>query len=409
MPELRGNKGEWSEIYIFLKLMTDGQIYAADRNMEKLENVFLKIIKIIREEISSQKYEYYTGEKIKIFLNGTQIEPVVTRSEFAKNKDLLWKLLPALTNEEHACSEVEPFLSSIYITKLKAPASSRSEFFGGTQDITMEVMDYRSGIDSVVGFSCKSDFTANATLFNASQDNTNFIFEVTGKINDDIMDSFNTLFKYVMKNGERTARVATGARMHYLKECGCDLKYCRMCIENAERNLILSGGTEMPAIVAAMLKAYYFDGEGKTKNSSMLYLLEQVIEQNAAGYHFADTASLYYHKLGTLLYDMFTGMRLARPWDGRSSVNGGYIIAKNDGEVLAYHSCMADEFKDFLVERLGLESPSATRHNYMQIYKDGGRYYLNLNLQVRFKKKSANYNISELKMLSAYLNQINNN
>lgn len=409
MPELQGNKGEWSEIYIFLKLMTDGQIYAADRNMEKLENVFLKIIKIIREEISSQKYEYYTGEKIKIFLNGTQIEPVVTRSEFAKNKDLLWKLLPDMTNGDHACPELEPFLSRIYVTKLKAPSSSSSEFFGDTRDITMEVMDYRSGIDSVVGFSCKSDFTAHATLFNASQDNTNFIFEVTGNINDEIMEAFNALFKYRMKNGVRTPEVAMGARMQYLKKCECDLKYCRMCVENAERNLILSGGTEMPDIVAAMLKAYYFDGEAKSKNSSMLYLLEQVIEQNVAGYRFGDTVSLYYHKLGTLLYDMFTGMRLARPWDGRSSVNGGYIIAKNDGEVLAYHSCMADEFKDFLVERLGLESPSATRHKFMQIYKEDGRYYVNLNLQVRFKTTTANFDINELKMLSTYLNQINNN
>lgn len=27
---LAGNKGEWSEIYIFLKLLTDGELYAAD-------------------------------------------------------------------------------------------------------------------------------------------------------------------------------------------------------------------------------------------------------------------------------------------------------------------------------------------------------------------------------------------
>lgn len=38
MPNnLSGNKGEWSEIYIFLKLMSDGKVYAADRNMNRLK------------------------------------------------------------------------------------------------------------------------------------------------------------------------------------------------------------------------------------------------------------------------------------------------------------------------------------------------------------------------------------
>lgn len=38
MPtNLSGNKGEWSEIYIFLKLMNDGKIYAADKDMKKLQ------------------------------------------------------------------------------------------------------------------------------------------------------------------------------------------------------------------------------------------------------------------------------------------------------------------------------------------------------------------------------------
>lgn len=56
MPNnLSGNKGEWSEIYIFLKLMSDGKVYAADRNMNRLANVFLNIIKIIREEYRNQK------------------------------------------------------------------------------------------------------------------------------------------------------------------------------------------------------------------------------------------------------------------------------------------------------------------------------------------------------------------
>ena len=31
---LKGNKGEWSEIYVFLKLLADGKLYSADENLE---------------------------------------------------------------------------------------------------------------------------------------------------------------------------------------------------------------------------------------------------------------------------------------------------------------------------------------------------------------------------------------
>ena len=36
---LSGNKGEWSEIYIFLKLLDDGKVYAADKDMNLIPTV----------------------------------------------------------------------------------------------------------------------------------------------------------------------------------------------------------------------------------------------------------------------------------------------------------------------------------------------------------------------------------
>lgn len=392
MPNLSGNKGEWSEIYIFLKLMSDGKVYAADKNMNRLTNVFLNIIKIIREEYKNQKYEYYTGPIVKIFLNNAEVAPSLDLSDFQSAKDALWDVLKSAPRGNGiTCDTVEAFLSSIYVTKLKAPAAQQNEFFGGTQDITMQVQDYRNGIASVIGFSCKSDFTAKSTLFNASKENTNFIYEITGNIDDVLMDQFNSTYTIRNKKNKETGAmephevVAIRERIQLLKNAGCDIEYSNMSVNSAKRNLILSGGNEMPLIVANMLKAYYFEGEGQASNSSIDYALNYVVQNNSAGYEFDDIESMYRRKVGTLLYDMFTGMRLAKTWDGRSSVNGGYIVAKDDGDVVAYHSCMADEFKDFLIHQLGFESPSASRHQYMSIYKENDKYYLKLNLQVRFK------------------------
>ena len=75
MSEIKGkNKGEWSEMYIFFKLMSDRRVYGADKDMNKLKDVFLDIVSIIREEQAGKEYRYYTGDTVRITLNGTDIK-----------------------------------------------------------------------------------------------------------------------------------------------------------------------------------------------------------------------------------------------------------------------------------------------------------------------------------------------
>lgn len=366
---LKGNKGEWSEVYIFLKLLNDGKLYIADKNLNAIKNVFLNIVKILREN-----YSYFTGKTVRILLNDEELAGQIPLEKIQNYKEKIWNLIQSKISGNSIVStdEISDFFEEMKISKLRAPSSK-------TEDLKMEVQDYRSGINSVVGFSCKSSFSAEATLFNASNDNTNFRFKVTGNINDKIMNQFNNI---LTKQGH----IAIGERMMFLKKSGCDLQFIKTCKETAERNLILSGGTELPEIVGSMLKFYYFENEGKSENSSCSSALNYIAAKNIAKYRYSNNYDIYERKIGTLLYDMFCGMRLSTNWDGRSSVNGGYIVVKNNGEVIAFHSTVADEFKQFLITQLGFESPSASRHNYMKIEKKSGQYFLNLNLQIRFKK-----------------------
>ena len=41
---IAGNKGEWSEIYVLLKLLGEGVVYAGDGNLEKIDNLYYPII-----------------------------------------------------------------------------------------------------------------------------------------------------------------------------------------------------------------------------------------------------------------------------------------------------------------------------------------------------------------------------
>jgi hypothetical protein len=85
---LSGNRGEWSEIYVLLRLLADGKVYAADGELNKLENVYFPIIKIIREETKGEIKEYSTGDVIQIYINGKRVKEV-DRMDFDKESEVL--------------------------------------------------------------------------------------------------------------------------------------------------------------------------------------------------------------------------------------------------------------------------------------------------------------------------------
>lgn len=44
------NKGEWSEIYTLLKLLSEGQLFSGDAELNKIKDLVYPIIKILRSE-----------------------------------------------------------------------------------------------------------------------------------------------------------------------------------------------------------------------------------------------------------------------------------------------------------------------------------------------------------------------
>ena len=379
------NIGEWSEMYIFFKLMSDRKVYVADKDMNRLKDVFLNIISIIREENKGKEYRYFTGDVVKITLNGEEVA-TVDSFRFTDNAKKVWDMIISKKDTTFSNQEVIDFLSSIFIQNISSPAQKKSEFFGGTADIVLNTMDYRSGVNQIMGFSCKSDIDAAATLFNASGDNTNFEYEIVGDFDDEKMNAFNGMFHEVTKKGVTKYEVATGDRMRYLKECGVDLRFVNPVKDVARQNLVRCGGMEMPKILGGMLKYYYF--ECGAASVGVEDAIKYLADTDYVGYGFDDLYDTYRVKIANLLYAMFTGLRFSKPWSGRSDVSGGYIVVKRDGDVVAFHSCIADEFKDFLIDKLKFEGPSCSRHKYMEIYKkNDGKYYLKLALQFRFKLK----------------------
>ena len=64
---MKGNKGEWSEFYTFIKLLVDKKIAVADENLEKNEELVFPILSVIRDDVNNRvKYDIQTEDKIKI-------------------------------------------------------------------------------------------------------------------------------------------------------------------------------------------------------------------------------------------------------------------------------------------------------------------------------------------------------
>lgn len=80
------------------------------------------------------------------------------------------------------------------------------------------------------------------------------------------------------------------------------------------------------------------------------------------------------------------GMVPASPWNGRYQATGGYIIVKEDGDVLCYHIYNRNEFREYLFNNTRLDTPSKVKHHFGAIEENEGKQILKLNLQIRFVK-----------------------
>lgn len=87
-----------------------------------------------------------------------------------------------------------------------------------------------------------------------------------------------------------------------------------------------------------------------------------------------------------LLLASALGMTPAKEWNGRYDANGGYLVVRKDGEIVCYHFYNQNDVEDYLYNNTRFERASRTRYEFGFIYQQADSYYLDLNLQIRFKK-----------------------
>ena len=361
------NKGEWSELYAFIKLLKEGKVYAADENVERIDNVYFPIIKLIREEESKVITDFFTGSKIKIYKNGTLIDEI-DNSELKDPIIALYKkIFEGGSSGAFEISEAEEIMNNLHLTKVKASSAEK-------KDMTIQIHDINTGFEPIVGFSVKSDIGNPPTLLNAGK-NTRFVYEVFG-IDDTDMVDINSIDKDVAKE-------YMVERMDMLFSRAGAIRYCGMRDPVFEDNLVMID-SRMPELYGNMILNHYRFISNKIYDCGLLC---QILEQtNPLNYRKAD---IYKYKIKKLLCAAALGMTPGTEWDGLDNASGGYIIIKKDGDVVCYHLYNRNFFEEYLLRNTQFDRPSASRHDYGYIYKENGHFYIDLNVQIRFKSITA--------------------
>jgi len=362
---MAGNKGEWSEAYVFLKLLGDGKLYAADQNLNKITDLFYPIIKIIRSEIGSKR-DYLTNGEITIIDGYTkEILLKVSKIEFIKKANELFQELKKAKGRSFEVPSLEQFLKSIYYAKDKSEHSKKT-------DIRIVVHDLHTGLKPTLGFSIKSMIGKEATLFNGG-DGTNFIYKFTDvKHTEEEIKSINAI-KPTGKESKITLRINS------LLNRGAKINFVGVQSENLKWNLELID-TKLPEILAHLLLYKYAYGI----KSSFNELLKVLLEKNPLNFNLSNSHPFYEYKLKNFLADAALGMTPEKIWKGIYDATGGIIIVKENGEVVCYHIYNRNDFQDYLLNNTKLNQTSTTRYKWGDLYLQKDNPYIKLNLCVRF-------------------------
>lgn len=370
------NKGEWAEFYVMLKLLGEGRLYTADKMLKKKLDSYLDVLKVIRQEYETQVLEYIVDENnslVTIKPQGTDVMlATVPMSEFVENAATLFNSIKGAKGSSLAAPDsVCEFAQIIYVSKPKAPAvKAMKKLFGGKNDIIIEVRDGQTAIVSVMGFSIKSKFGQNATLFNAGS-SSQFLFKLSG-CTDETMAEFNAI-KDEKGRGWNLCR-------EYLKSHNIAMSFARTQFPTYGDNLFLVRESMARILAWCVYDRLIAD----TKGHGVMETTERMVAANPLG---VSNPDIYYEKaLKDFLMAGFTGMTAGNKWDGREQVNGGYIVVMDDGDVICYHSSDRETFRDYLYRNTYFEYVSADKYSWSRILKIDGEYYLPLNVSVRFYK-----------------------
>ena len=385
---LSGNVGEWSEIYVFFRLLADGRMNVADENLVAIPNEFYKILAILRKEATTENRYLRADDniiiKIKNEATGALEEFIMSVEQFAINADRLLEGMKKQSGKRSASyPDIQAFMNDLKIYSIKD--------IGHKRDITITIEDFHCNAAQTLGFSIKSFVGKQSTLFNPGA-GTNFIYKISFPKGIKIdCDKFNR-DTYNGKPGKIAYRFAK------LEELGAKVSFERVQSECLYQNLRTIDG-DLPKILAEALLLKYKLGLSQWKK-----IIPVLNDLNPMKYRISEESPVYEVKIKRFLQDSAMGMTPESEWNGFYDATGGQIIVKKDGDIVCYHVYELNRYLQYLFDSTKLEQAATSEdednpghvelgpkgkpskpYQFGWLYKENDEYFIKLNLQVRFK------------------------
>lgn len=363
------NKGEWSEFYVFIKVLGERQLIAADENLNAIPNLTYPVTKLLQIDTNITR-EYDLSQKSHLqltIIHGNQktTKKIKYKNIKSKTKAIFSDLMNA-SGSSFSLKNADALINQLSFGKVKAGSAKKG-------DINIVLRDHITSQDHRVEFSIKSYLGRLPTLLNPSKIGTKFTFKV---------DGFTGNIQDINDIGKTSKHRKVLRRIEAIKAANGKLVFDSMKSTSFQKN-IRKIDSFMPQILGEFLRLAN-EGHGRTikeltqratNSPNISSLLNPPFEYDDLKY-----------KITQLLLNIALGMVPQTKWDGFIKADGGYIVVKKDGEIVCFHVYNISQLGEYLFNNTSLETPSTrkSKYDFATLYKKNSDFYFDLNLQIRF-------------------------
>jgi type II restriction enzyme len=341
-----GNRGEWSEPYALLQLLSSPQLTFCNGTLNPIPQSKFQVKSIEVPASSAGDIITFSFEGKDIVAQSSRQTNTVAQLDIQIMLKKLFNLIKNSSSTTFQFIELDQLWNSLLNPEMKSISSIKS-------DIKIEVLNTINNTSKKYSFSIKSRLGSSTSLLNASQ-KTNFSYLLDSKI------------KLLNSTPKQLGSSVKNLPMSFI---GADSK-----IYKNNLNLI---NQDLEAIIMHCLINYY----GSNRKKYVKDILNMVKTSNPLNY---SNLNDYDTIFGLFLEATAFGMVPNSAWNGSYSVDGGILVVTEAGNTLCFF--MPDKTsnsacRDFLIQNSFFDTASTSRHLFGSLI-NGDHFKFNLLIRI---------------------------
>lgn len=311
-------------------------------NISTLKQLCYHIIMVIRERtLLNANYDINHSNVIIQTLHGKILKSIPESEFLLKGEDFLKKT----SGVNNVSINVIEFLNKIECNNISE--------INANNDLIIILHDER----------CYQECQNRRSIIESYDEDAIFIYKI-----NNIRKQETVFFNSLQRCEEKFA---------YMQSIGAELSFYKLENNILHNNFILLDAY-IERIVAEVLLNCYFNKENDFSE------IIEIIENSDPLKIKANTQQLIYtYKIKQLLFALALGMKTTSVWYGRYA--NCFVFINKNSDIKFFTSLNNGALGDYLFYNTRFETPSTSRHEFGEIYKDGDDFFLKLNLQIRFK------------------------